>query len=157
MKYFQYLTDTSHSVKCKCLEALGEFLVVGSGSENLVQPILRLIGDYTHCEEARVRSAAFRTMVCGTRWWLFCCILNCFFNLWPQFANKFILWFVFLIYSASYKVIWFILQVRLHERGLKLDPSVYSEVCIALHDDYEIVRQVALHLVWIFGQSYPEK
>ncbi|XP_067013887.2 integrator complex subunit 4 isoform X2 [Anabrus simplex] len=104
----QSLTDTSHFVKCKCLELIGELLPLGGGSETSVQAILRLVGDYTHSEEARVRSAAFRTMI------------------------------------------------NFHERGLKLDPSVYSEVCLALNDDYEIVRQVALRIVWILGQTYPE-
>ncbi|XP_049803533.1 integrator complex subunit 4 [Schistocerca nitens] len=103
----QYLSDTSHSVKCKCLELMGELVSISSDA-GTIQPLLRLVGDYTHCEEARVRSAAFNTML------------------------------------------------RLHERGLKLDPSVYSEVCLALKDDYEIVRQVALRIVWVLGQTYSE-
>ncbi|XP_069683725.1 integrator complex subunit 4 [Periplaneta americana] len=104
----QYLTDTSHYVKCKCLELIGELLPVGGPSESNAQSMMRYVGDYTHSEDARVRSAAFRTML------------------------------------------------TVHERGLKLDSSVYSEVCLALKDDYEIVRQVALKLVWILGQTYPE-
>nr|CAD7395237.1 unnamed protein product [Timema cristinae] len=69
---------------------------------------MRLVGDYTHSDEGRVRSAAFRAMM------------------------------------------------TLHDRGLTLDPSVYSEACLALKDDYEIVRQEALRLVWVLGRTYPE-
>ncbi|GLH06977.1 Integrator complex subunit 4 [Gryllus bimaculatus] len=104
----QYLSDTSHLVKCKCLELIGELQPLGGTGETGAQAVLRLIGDYSHSEEARVRSAAFRTMI------------------------------------------------TLHQRGLRLDPTLYSEVCLALKDDYEIVRQAALQLVWILGQSYPE-
>jgi len=104
----QYLTDTSHYVKCKCLELIGELLPVGGSCESSAQAMMRHVGDYTHSEEARVRSAAFRTML------------------------------------------------TVHERGSKLDSSVYPEVCLALKDDYEIVRLVALKLVWVLGQTYPE-
>jgi integrator complex subunit 4 len=104
----QYLTDTSHYVKCKCLELIGELLPVGGSCESSAQAMMRHVGDYTRSEEARVRSAAFRTML------------------------------------------------TVHERGSKLDSSVYPEVCLALKDDYEIVRQVALKLVWVLGQTYPE-
>jgi hypothetical protein len=34
---------------------------------------------------------------------------------------------------------------------------VYPQVCLALKDDYEIVCQMALELVWVLGQPYPEK
>lgn len=104
----QYLTDTSHYVKCKCLELIGELLPVGGSYESSAQAMMRHVGDYTHSEDARVRSAAFRAML------------------------------------------------TVHERGSKLDSSVYPEVCLALKDDYEIVRQVALKLVWVLGQTYPE-
>ena len=60
---FQYLTDTSHYVKCKCLELIGELLPVGGSCESSAQAMMRHVGDYTRSEEARVRSAAFRTMV----------------------------------------------------------------------------------------------
>lgn len=43
------------------------------------------------------------------------------------------------------------------KRGLSLDPQLYDRVCPALADDYEIVRQVALKLVHLFGNKYPEK
>lgn len=44
-----------------------------------------------------------------------------------------------------------------HERGFNLNPSMYSDVCDALKDDYENVRKVALKLVWVLGNAYPEK
>ncbi|XP_071440620.1 integrator complex subunit 4 [Hetaerina americana] len=103
----QYLTDTSHSVKCKCLELIGSLLPVG-GPADVTQSMIHLVGDFTHSQEPRVRSAAFKAML------------------------------------------------SLHERGLKLDAGVYSEVCKALKDDYEIVRQAALKLIWVLAQTYPE-
>ncbi|XP_063238689.1 integrator complex subunit 4 isoform X6 [Bacillus rossius redtenbacheri] len=107
----QYLTDTSHVVKCRCLELLGDLLPVAGASVSdlaATQVTLHLVGDYGHCDEPRVRAAAFKAMV------------------------------------------------TLHERGLKLDAVIYSEVCAALRDDYEIVRQEALKLVWVLGQTYPD-
>lgn len=50
-------------MKCKCLELIGELLPVGGNSESSAQTVMRHVGDYTRSEEARVRSAAFRTMV----------------------------------------------------------------------------------------------
>ncbi|XP_075235890.1 integrator complex subunit 4 [Lycorma delicatula] len=105
----QHLSDTSHSVKRKCLELIGEFLPVGgSGGDSNVQITLKLVNDYIHSQDARVRSAAFKTLIV------------------------------------------------LHERGIKLDVSVYSKICESLSDDYEVVRQAALKLVFHLGQTYPE-
>ncbi|KAI5745495.1 hypothetical protein M8J76_011490 [Diaphorina citri] len=53
--------------------------------------------------------------------------------------------------SAAYKTL-----IGLHERGLNLDFSLYRDICKSLNDDYEIVRQSALKLVWILAQRYPE-
>lgn len=47
--------------------------------------------------------------------------------------------------------------LTLHERGLTLSVDLYDPVCAALSDDYEIVREVALKLVWLLGNKYPEK
>ncbi|CAH1956438.1 unnamed protein product [Acanthoscelides obtectus] len=46
--------------------------------------------------------------------------------------------------------------VTLHERGFKINPNIYVDVCEALKDDYEIVRHVVLQLIYILGNSYPE-
>ncbi|XP_054278169.1 integrator complex subunit 4-like [Macrosteles quadrilineatus] len=55
----QYLSDTSHLVKQKALDVLGELLPITQQAETT----LRLIGDYTLSQDARVRSTAFNTMV----------------------------------------------------------------------------------------------
>lgn len=47
--------------------------------------------------------------------------------------------------------------ILLHERGLKLNPDIYNSVCLALKDDYEIVRHVVLRLICLLGNSYPDK
>ncbi|XP_026681838.1 integrator complex subunit 4-like [Diaphorina citri] len=101
----KYLKDTSHSVKSKCLYLIGELLPLGDPS---VPTTLHLINCYTHSQDARVRSAAYKTLI------------------------------------------------GLHERGLNLDFSLYRDICKSLNDDYEIVRQSALKLVWILAQRYPE-
>lgn len=100
-----YLKDTSHSVKSKCLSLIGELLPLGDAS---VTNTLHLINCYTHSQDARVRSAAYKTLI------------------------------------------------GLHERGLSLDFSMYRDICKSLNDDYEIVRQSALKLVWILAHKYPE-
>lgn len=47
--------------------------------------------------------------------------------------------------------------ITLHERGFKINPKIYIDVCEALKDDYEIVRHVVLKLIWLLGNTYPEK
>lgn len=102
-----YLKDTNHTVKCKCLEIIGDLTPVYTGKKG--DDILKLVSSYFNNDDARVRSQAFSTMI------------------------------------------------TLHEKGFKLDPDIYVSVCIALKDDYEIVRQVALKLIWVLGNTYPEK
>ncbi|RZC34050.1 integrator complex subunit 4 [Asbolus verrucosus] len=46
--------------------------------------------------------------------------------------------------------------ITLSERNFKINPDIYIDVCEALKDDYEIVRQVVLKLVWLLGNTYPE-
>lgn len=47
-------------------------------------------------------------------------------------------------------------KVVLHNRGVKLQPTVYGETCEALTDDYEIVRSAALQLIWVLAKTYPD-
>ncbi|KAH0944626.1 hypothetical protein HN011_000325 [Eciton burchellii] len=48
-------------------------------------------------------------------------------------------------------------MAELHShRGCRLPASFFKEACAALRDDYEIVRQVVLKLIWLLGREYPE-
>lgn len=47
--------------------------------------------------------------------------------------------------------------IMLNERGFRINPNVYIDVCDALKDDYEIVRKVALQLIWKISNTYPDK
>ncbi|XP_022910802.2 integrator complex subunit 4 isoform X2 [Onthophagus taurus] len=102
-----YLKDTNHSVKCKCLEVIG-VLAPSCGHNIDRKNILNLVTSYFTNEDARVRSQAFKT------------------------------------------------TINLHDKGFKLDPAIYTIVCDALNDDYEIVRQAVLKLIWVIGNAYPE-
>ncbi|XP_065337471.1 integrator complex subunit 4 [Cloeon dipterum] len=105
----QYLCDTSHTVKCKCLEVIGILLPIdGPNFKESSLAMLKFISSYTNYQEPRVRSSAFNSMII------------------------------------------------LHERGLKIDPSLYEELCNALKDDYEIVRKNAMNLIWILASTYPD-
>lgn len=46
--------------------------------------------------------------------------------------------------------------ITLYDRGFKVNPDIYVYVSDALKDDYETVRSVALKLIWILGNAYPE-
>ncbi|XP_060575601.1 integrator complex subunit 4-like [Ruditapes philippinarum] len=43
-----------------------------------------------------------------------------------------------------------------HERGVKLDESLYKAAWEALNDDYEGVRLAAIQVVWVLSHLYPE-
>uniref|UniRef100_A0A8B9KNN6 Integrator complex subunit 4 n=1 Tax=Astyanax mexicanus TaxID=7994 RepID=A0A8B9KNN6_ASTMX len=47
-------------------------------------------------------------------------------------------------------------QLQLHERGMKLQQTAYSQACKLLNDDYEQVRSAAVQMVWVLSQLYPE-
>ncbi|XP_064414046.1 integrator complex subunit 4 isoform X2 [Latimeria chalumnae] len=47
-------------------------------------------------------------------------------------------------------------MLQLHERGMKLQQSIYSQACKLLSDDYEQVRSAAVQLIWVLSQLYPE-
>ncbi|XP_013196180.2 integrator complex subunit 4 [Amyelois transitella] len=108
------LKDTSHQVKCRCLQLISELYVIhpelDRTAENVTEAdaIVKLLGDYSYAEDARVRCEAFQALL------------------------------------------------TLHERGQTLSAGLYEQVCTALSDDYEIVREVALKLVWVLGNKYSE-
>ncbi|XP_078259045.1 integrator complex subunit 4 [Rhinoraja longicauda] len=47
-------------------------------------------------------------------------------------------------------------MLQLHERGMKLQQTIYCQACRALSDDYEQVRSVAVELVWVLSQLYAD-
>ncbi|XP_013167194.1 PREDICTED: integrator complex subunit 4 [Papilio xuthus] len=108
------LKDTSHSVKCRCLQLISELYPIYPESDRTqdmrteADVIVKLLGDYSNAEDARVRCEAFQSLL------------------------------------------------TLHERGQTLNVSLYEHVCESLSDDYEIVREVALKLLWLLGNKYPE-
>ncbi|XP_045542049.1 integrator complex subunit 4 [Papilio machaon] len=108
------LKDTSHSVKCRCLQLISELYPIYPKSDRTqdmtteADAIVKLLGDYSNAEDARVRCEAFQSLL------------------------------------------------TLHERGQTLNASLYEHVCESLSDDYEIVREVALKLLWLLGNKYPE-
>ncbi|XP_050350619.1 integrator complex subunit 4 [Nymphalis io] len=108
------LKDTSHQVKCRCLQLISELYPICPEPDRTPEMIaeanviIKLLGDYSNAEDARVRCEAFQSLL------------------------------------------------TLHERGVTLSADLYDPVCAALSDDYEIVREVALKLVWLLGNKYPE-
>lgn len=47
-------------------------------------------------------------------------------------------------------------MLQLHERGLKIQQTIYDQACQLLCDDYEQVRSAAVQMVWVLSQLYPE-
>ncbi|XP_053564658.1 integrator complex subunit 4 isoform X2 [Bombina bombina] len=47
-------------------------------------------------------------------------------------------------------------MLQLHERGMKLQQTMYNQACKLLTDDYEQVRSAAVELIWVLSQLYPE-
>ncbi|XP_028817647.1 integrator complex subunit 4 [Denticeps clupeoides] len=47
-------------------------------------------------------------------------------------------------------------MLQLHERGMKLQQTIYNQACRLLTDDYEQVRSAAVQMVWVLSQLYPE-
>ena len=45
----------------------------------------------------------------------------------------------------------------MHQRGQRLEMTVYEQASSALLDDYEQVRITAVELVWILSHIYPER
>ncbi|KAI8430118.1 hypothetical protein MSG28_000527 [Choristoneura fumiferana] len=108
------LKDTSHMVKCRCLQLICELYPICPEMDRTLETIaeadavVKLLSEYSNAEDARVRCEAFQSLL------------------------------------------------TFHERGHALSASHYDQACGALSDDYEIVREVALKLVWLLGNKYPE-
>ncbi|TRZ02149.1 hypothetical protein DNTS_014240, partial [Danionella cerebrum] len=48
-------------------------------------------------------------------------------------------------------------MLQLHERGMKIQQTIYNQACKLLSDDYEQVRSAAVQMVWVLSQLYPER
>ena len=78
--FLQHLTDTSHGVRNKCLQLLGNLgsleKSVTKDTEGLaVRDVQKIIGDYFSDQDPRVRTAAIKAMVnrvMETKWGQFC-------------------------------------------------------------------------------------
>ncbi|VVC31823.1 Armadillo-type fold,Armadillo-like helical [Cinara cedri] len=60
-------------------------------------------------------------------------------------------------YNAKTRSNAFNTMVKLHDRGIKLNPSVYLDVCSVINDDNEMVREAALNVISVLGKDYPEE
>ncbi|XP_050424644.1 integrator complex subunit 4 isoform X2 [Adelges cooleyi] len=60
-------------------------------------------------------------------------------------------------YNAKTRSTAFNTMVRLHDRGIRLDPTVYHEVCSVINDDNEMVREAALNVIAVLGSFYPDE
>ncbi|RZF49050.1 hypothetical protein LSTR_LSTR013945 [Laodelphax striatellus] len=58
----EYLKDTNHMVKRKCLSIIGKFLPNNERDPNTLAT-MRFVNDYTHSEDPRVRADAFLTLI----------------------------------------------------------------------------------------------
>ncbi|KAJ7995684.1 hypothetical protein DPEC_G00247130 [Dallia pectoralis] len=47
-------------------------------------------------------------------------------------------------------------MLQMHDRGLKIQQTIYDQACRLLCDDYEQVRSAAVQMVWVLSQLYPE-
>jgi len=68
----QLLQDSSHLVRCKCLELIGALgspdhaMAAGlSQSEHGTSTLLSVLGDFSRDPDGRVRTQAFQSMVCA--------------------------------------------------------------------------------------------
>ncbi|XP_050525128.1 integrator complex subunit 4 [Daktulosphaira vitifoliae] len=60
-------------------------------------------------------------------------------------------------YNAKTRSNAFNTMVRLHDRGIRLNPTVYLEVCSIINDDNDMVREAALNVISVLGTYYPEE
>ncbi|CAH1723711.1 integrator complex subunit 4 [Aphis gossypii] len=60
-------------------------------------------------------------------------------------------------YNAKTRSNAFNTMVRLHDRGIRLNPAVYLDVCSVINDDNEMVREAALNVISVLGNYYPEE
>ncbi|XP_062408896.1 integrator complex subunit 4 isoform X2 [Sardina pilchardus] len=47
-------------------------------------------------------------------------------------------------------------MLQLHDRGMKIQQTIYNQACKLLNDDYEQVRSAAVQMVWVLSQLYAE-
>lgn len=138
------------------------------GAAGGVRDVQSIISDYFGDQDPRVRTAALKAMVRD---------LNL---LKPDTGTT-----LHAQVLSSFCALLFVLQLQLHERGMKIYQIIYDQVtalylywtvsvllhysgtrlacivclqaCRLLSDDYEQVRSAAVQMVWVLSQLYPER
>ncbi|KAB1271782.1 Integrator complex subunit 4 [Camelus dromedarius] len=138
----KHLTDTSHGVRNKCLQLLGNLgsleKSAAKDTEGLaVRDVQKIIGDYFSDQDPRVRTAAIKAMLQlherGLK------LHQTIYNQPP-----------YLPFENSLNITW-------EDTELTDFWNPCLQACKLLSDDYEQVRSAAVQLIWVVSQLYPER
>ncbi|KAK2101035.1 Integrator complex subunit 4 [Saguinus oedipus] len=145
-----HLTDTSHGVRNKCLQLLGN---LGSLEESVTKDaeglatrdVQKIIGDYFSDQDPRVRTAAIKAMPVDSQH---------AFDGFDALLDVFML----SVYGSPLRHGVGTVRIQLEQlTETKIHCwAKIQEACKLLSDDYEQVRSAAVQLIWVVSQLYPE-